>query len=321
MNYAAVAATIACDGQSAALQAELLTGLTARQKYLPAKYLYDERGSQLFDQICELPEYYVTRTEVGILRDCADEIAQLVGPDCVLIELGGGASRKVRLLLDALRPRRYIGVDIAREFLQQALQRLAQDYTWLTVNPVYADFTQEFHLPPMPAATRLIFFPGSTIGNFEPPAAVQFLRRLRAQLDAGDGLLIGVDLKKDPQILRRAYNDAAGVTADFNLNLLHRLRNELQADIDPARFRHRAFYNSHLGRIEMHLVSDCEQFVNVQGRRIHFAMDESIHTESSYKYAIDEFHALAREAGYAAVKTWTDQQQLFSVHYLACVHG
>ena len=315
MNYGAATSAILPNAPPADLQAELLRGLAAKQKYLPAKYLYDERGSQLFDQICELPEYYVTRTEVGILRDCADEVAELVGPECVLIELGGGASRKVRLLLDSLRPRRYIGVDIAQDFLQQALSRLAHDYAWLNVTPVHADFTQDFHLPPMPAATRLVFFPGSTIGNFEPAAATQFLRRIRSQLSAGDGLLIGVDLKKDPFVLHCAYNDTAGVTADFNLNLLHRLRSELETDIDPSRFRHRAFYNAVLGRIEMHLVSDREQTVNVQGRSIHFERDESIHTESSYKYSIDEFQSLAREAGFAAVKTWTDARQLFSVHY------
>src|SRR5688572_3687347 len=300
------------------IHAELLQGLTANPKHLPAKYFYDDRGSQLFDLICEQPEYYLTRTETGILRACATEIADLIGRRCTLIELGGGATRKVRLLLDELRPQHYFGIDISRDFLLQALRDLSLDYPWLHVSPICADFTQPFELPALAGPPRLVFFPGSTIGNFEPAEAARFLRGIRGLLDEGDALLIGVDLKKDPQVLHSAYNDAAGVTAEFNLNLLHRLRRELETDIEPERFEHRAFYNSVLGRIEMHLVSACDQQISIQGRRVAFARGESIHTENSYKYGVDEFRALAHAAGFSADRTWTDGEGLFSVHYLAC---
>lgn len=303
------------------VHAELLRGLTAARKYLPAKYFYDERGSQLFDLICEQPEYYPTRTEIGILRACATEVADLIGRRCTLIELGGGATRKVRLLLDELRPQHYFGIDISRDFLLQALRDLSLDYPWLHVSPICADFTQAFELPALAGPPRLVFFPGSTIGNFEPAEAACFLRRIRGLLDDGDALLIGVDLKKDPQVLHRAYNDEAGITAEFNLNLLHRLRRELDADIDPERFEHRAFYNKALGRIEMHLVSHCEQAVEIRGTSIGFAHGESIHTENSYKYGVEEFRTMSRDAGFSDEKTWTDAENLFSVHYLACRGG
>jgi dimethylhistidine N-methyltransferase len=299
------------------MQDEVLAGLAARPRRIAPKFFYDERGSHLFDEICRLPEYYLTRAETAILRERADDIAALAGPDCALIELGSGASEKVRLLLDHLRPRHYVGVDISREFLLRATRQLAHDYPWLDVHAACVDFAADLDPRIAPdAAPRLAFFPGSTIGNFEPDEAVAFLRRVRQFVRPGGGLLIGVDLKKDPAVLRRAYNDEAGVTAAFNLNLLRRLRAEFGAALDPEGFDHLAFYNAPCGRIEMHLVSRGPQTVRVLGRRFRFADGERIHTENSYKYSVDEFHALARRAGFGARRVWTDGDGLFSVHYL-----
>jgi dimethylhistidine N-methyltransferase len=296
---------------------EVLQGLAARPKRIAPKYFYDERGSRLFDAICTLPEYYLTRTEMGIFESCADEVAGLAGPDCTLIELGSGASRKIRLLLETLRPRHYLGVDISRDFLIESARRLAADYPWLEVHATCADFSQELELPD--AATtgrRLVFFPGSTIGNFEPYEALAFLQRVRRLLHPDGALLIGVDLKKDPQILHDAYNDREGITAAFNLNLLERLRREFGAELDLDGFRHRAFYSVRHGRIEMHLVSRCAQEIRILGRRFGFETGESVHTENSYKYTVEEFRSLARRAGLWPVRVWRDSAQLFSVHYL-----
>ncbi len=229
----------------ATLQDEVLHGLALRHKRIAPKYFYDQRGSQLFDAICELPEYYLTRTEMGILESCQQEVAQLAGPDGTLIEFGSGASKKIRLLLDALHPRHYLGIDISRDFLLESVQRLAHDYPWLEVHAACADFAQDFELPDGTGAGRkLAFFPGSTIGNFEPYEAQDFLQRVRRLVQPDGALLIGVDLKKDPKILHAAYNDSAGITAAFNLNLLERLRTELGAELDPRHVRHRSFYNS-----------------------------------------------------------------------------
>jgi len=301
----------------ATLRDEVLRGLAAQPKRIAPKFFYDERGSRLFDAICELPEYYPTRTEMAILRGCAPEIRQLAGPDCTLIELGSGASRKIRLLLDTLRPQRYLGIDISREFLLESAEQLAHDYPWLEVHAACADFSMALDLPDVSGpGYRLVFFPGSTIGNFEPGEALAFLQRIRALLRPQGALLIGVDLKKDAQILHRAYNDSQGVTAAFNLNLLERLRTELHAELDPRGFRHQAFYNARAGRIEMHLVSQRAQEVRVCGQRFRFRAGESIHSENSYKYSVAEFHALARRAALQPVRVWIDPQRLFSVHYL-----
>jgi dimethylhistidine N-methyltransferase len=295
----------------------VLQGLARRPRRIPPKFFYDKRGSQLFDAICDLPEYYPTRTEMGILESCATEVAVLVGEDCTLIELGSGATRKIRLLLEFLRPRHYVGVDISREFLQESVQRLAHDYPWLEAHAVCADFTDGFDLPALSGSgPRVLFFPGSTIGNFEPHEALALLQRLRRMAHPAGGLLIGVDLKKDPQILHDAYNDSQEITAAFNLNLLERIRTELGATLDTDGFQHRAFYNAQLGRIEMHLVSRSRQEIRVLGRRFSFDAGESIHTENSYKYSIEQFHALARSAGLRPRRVWTDSEQLFSVHYL-----
>lgn len=297
---------------------EVLQGLAARPKRIAPKYFYDERGSRLFDAICELPEYYLTRTEMGILESCAGEVARLAGPDCTLIELGSGASRKIRLLLETLRPRHYLGVDISRDFLIESVRRLAADYPWLEIHAACADFSQELELPDaVGAGRRLVFFPGSTIGNFEPYEALAFLQRVRRLVQPNGAVLIGVDLKKDPQILHDAYNDRQGITAAFNLNLFERLRRELGAELDPDGFCHRAFYSVLHGRIEMHLVSRHAQEIRILDRCFAFASGEGVHTENSYKYSVDEFRALARRAGLRPVRVWRDSAQLFSVHYLS----
>lgn len=296
---------------------EVLRGFSAQPKQLPPKYFYDRRGSELFEKICLQPEYYVTRTEVGILSACVPELARLVGPvPSVLIELGSGASLKVRLLLEQLRLRAYLGVDISREFLLRSTRRLAHDYPWIEVLALCADISRPITPVRLPPGPRLAFYPGSSIGNFDPPEAEAFLRNVCSLVGKGGSLVIGVDLKKDRSILHAAYNDAAGVTASFNLNLLRRLQRELGADLDIGSFRHEAFYNEAEGRIEMHLKSLRAQAIRVAEQQFHFRPGERLHTESSYKYTIDEFRALARRGGFESVHVWTDAQSLFSVHYL-----
>ena len=297
----------------------VLAGLGRTPRELPCKLFYDARGSELFEQICETPEYYLTRTEIAILETHAADIAAHVGPHCRLIELGSGASRKVRILLEALdRPAAYVPLDISRERLREAADGLAADFPDLKVVAVCADYTRAFALPPLPGpeGKRVGFFPGSTIGNFEPDAVVRFLANYAELLGAGGEMLIGVDLKKDTAILDRAYNDAAGLNAAFNLNLLVRINRELGGDVDLDRFAHHAFYNEAAGRVELYIKSLTDQVVGVSGRRFRFAEGELIHTENSYKYAIPEFRELAARAGFRAVETWTDPDQLFSVHYL-----
>ena len=297
---------------------DVIAGLGRFPKALSPKYFYDERGSLLFDAICRQPEYYLTRTEEGILAAAAEEIAALVGPESLLVELGSGASRKVRLLLEAMRPTRYLGVDISRDFLLQSTRHLAADYPWLEVHAAWADFSQRLHLPAGVDGRRVVaFFPGSSIGNFAPAEAEAFLAELHRALPPGSGVLIGVDLVKDRAILEAAYNDAAGVTAAFNLNLLERMRRELGASVEPSRFRHRAFFDTQASRIEMHLVSDCRQTLVLDQHRFEFAPGETLHTENSCKYARDDFQALARRAGYRPRAVWSDDDELFSVHYLA----
>lgn len=302
---------------TASLREAVLAGLARFPKSIPPKFFYDERGSRLFDAICELPEYYPTRTETGILRRIAGEIAALAGGDCLLVELGSGASRKVRLLLEALRPAAYLGIDISRDFLLASTRRLARDYPWLRVHAACADFSQPLRLDHCPTQPRRLgFFPGSSIGNFEPAEAEALLRRLQELLGPDGALLIGVDLKKDQALLHAAYNDRQGVTAAFNLNLLRRIRAELDADLDPNGFAHRAFYNPGPGRIEMHLESRRAQRLRIDGQVFTFQAGETIHTENSYKYSVAEFQALARRAGYRPERVWTDPRGLFSVHWL-----
>lgn len=296
----------------------VLDGLGRPHKTLPCKFFYDEAGSALFDAICETAEYYPTRTEIGILTAAAGDIANLAGRGGVLVEYGSGSSRKTRLLLDALAPGVYMPIDISREHMLAACRELAAAYPTLHLMAVCADYTGALRLPTVARGgqRRLAFFPGSSIGNFAPLEALRFLKNVAQQLASGDGLLIGVDLKKDPAILHAAYNDAAGVTAAFNLNLLARCNRELGADFDPAAFAHRAFYNEAAGRIEMHLESTREQVVHLGGRRFGFAEGETIHTENSYKYRPDEFERLATQAGFEPLRIWTDPENLFGVLYL-----
>jgi dimethylhistidine N-methyltransferase len=297
---------------------DVLDGLGQADKTLPAKYFYDERGSRLFDRICELEEYYPTRTETNLLARHADAIAAKVGKGVTLLELGSGSSTKVRLLLDRLdQPAAYIPVDISREHLQVSADRLAADYPGLKVKPIFADYVQGFPLSVEGGPERtLAFFPGSTIGNFHPQEAQTFLARLGRQLGAGARLLIGVDLKKSRQRLEAAYNDVAGVTAAFNLNLLERINRELDGTFDLDGFAHTAFYNERLSRIEMHLKSLHPQTALVAGVPFRFDKGETIHTEDSYKYSVEEFTKLAQGAGWSADSTWSDDEGLFSIHLL-----
>jgi len=296
----------------------VLNGLSRVRKAIPCKFLYDARGSALFEEICLLPEYYPTRTEIAILEENSADIAAQMGTHCRLIEFGSGASQKVRILLQALdRPAAYVPVDISREHLRDAAASLAEDFPSVPVIAVCADYTRPFPLPPLPGAKgkRVGFFPGSTIGNFEPDAAVAFLTNYARILGPGGEMLIGVDLKKDADILDAAYNDRAGVTAAFNLNLLERANRELDGDLDLDRFEHLAFYNDAEGRVEIYIRSLADQEARIAGSRFRFAQDELIHTEYSYKYSIEDFRALAARAGFRPVDTWTDAAELFSVHY------
>lgn len=296
--------------------ADVLAGLTARPKSLPPKYFYDLAGSALFERITELAEYYPTRCEIGILQGRAPAIASMFPHGCALIEFGSGSSRKARILLRAAATvEAYVPVDISGDFLQQDLTQLKRDLPHLSVHPLVEDFTKPFAIPPdLAGLPRVGFFPGSTIGNFEPEEAARFLRHIGAVLGAGSLLIVGIDLVKDEETLRRAYNDAEGVTAKFNLNLLARINRELGADFDIAAFEHRAFFNRASSRIEMHLVSKSPQQVRINGAMIDFRAGETIHTESSYKYTVEAFQALARGSGWSPVTAFTDG--MFAVHAL-----
>jgi dimethylhistidine N-methyltransferase len=297
---------------------DVIAGLTARPKRLPPKYFYDEAGAQLFEDITRLPEYYPTRCELTILRERAREIAAFFPAGSALTEFGSGSSKKVRIVLEAAPTvAAYVPVDISSQMLVQEAEELRRDHPHLLVIPVEADFTQPFALPAAVAGRpHTGFFPGSTIGNFEPHEACAFLRHAGRMLGGGAHLVIGVDLVKDASILNAAYDDAAGVTAKFNLNLLTRINRELDGDFDLASFSHHAFYNSERHRIEMHLASNKRQKVRVAGRSIEFRAGETIHTENSYKYTLESFAALARGSGWKPVSTWTDAGANFSIHAL-----
>jgi L-histidine N-alpha-methyltransferase len=298
---------------------EILRGLSAPQKHLSPKYFYDETGSRLFDEICTLQEYYPTCTERAIMGTYLGEMAALIGPRAAVIELGSGSSQKIRQLLDGLDdPVAYVPVDISEDYLSSMANAVARDYPQLQVLPVYADFTRPFELPAytQAPARNLVFFPGSTIGNFERGDAASLLGVMRIEAGPGGALLIGVDRKKHPEILHAAYNDASGVTAAFNLNVLRRLNNELGACFDLTKFRHEAIYDEAQGRIEMRLVSRVAQRIAVAGRMFEFRAGEYIVTEYSHKYADDEFAALAASAGWRPEKVWRDDADLFGVHYL-----
>ena len=297
-----------------------LAGLAARPKAIAPKFFYDKRGSDFFNRICETPEYYVTRTELRMLDDFGPEIAALTGPAASVVEFGCGSPDKIRRLLAALdAPADYVAIDISYDQLVASAEEIAIENPDLNVSAICADFSAGFTLPPELChgdGRRLAFFPGSTIGNQTPEEAEDFLQLVRGVVGAGGALLIGVDLKKDEAILNRAYNDSAGETAGFNLNLLHRMRDELGADLDPDAFAHRAFYNKTLGRIEMHLVSNDAQQVRLNGHKFAFAAGETIHTECYYKYELDEFADLAKRAGFAVRRSWADPGHLFSIHFL-----
>ena len=297
----------------------VILGLASEPKRLACKYFYDERGSQLFDRICELDEYYVMRTERAIMREFAAEMGEQIGSGVMLVEYGSGSSLKTRILLDHLpQPAAYVPVDISKDHLHKAANRIAVDYPHIEVLPVCADFTQPFELP---AATcepthSAVYFPGSTIGNFVPEKAAELLARIVPLCGAGGGLLIGVDLQKDKAVLERAYNDREGVTAEFNLNLLHRIRDELESDLDPSGFDHHSFYNEKLGRIEIYVRSKRKQSYRVNGRVFEFDEGELIHTEYSHKYTVEGFAELAARAGLKMRKAWTDDRNYFAVIHL-----
>jgi dimethylhistidine N-methyltransferase len=304
--------------ESGDFMTDVIAGLSSNPRTLPCKYFYDERGAALFQKICELPEYYVTRTEIDILDRYGSDIAAQLGRHIQLIGLGTGAGTKTRILIEALEnPAAYIPVDISEKQLRESTALFRKIFPELEILPVCADYLQPVFLPTPrnKPARSIIYFPGSTIGNFEPQQAVEFLRRVASVCRAGDGLLIGVDLKKEQRVLEAAYNDNAGVTAQFNLNLLERINRELAADFDLDQWRHRAFYDSKLGRIEMHLISEIDQFVHFDEQKFHFRRGEKIVTEFSYKYTPDEFSALASEAGFDFAQIWTDDARLFGVFY------
>ena len=296
--------------------AEIVAGLNLPQKMISPKYFYDERGSRLFEQICELPEYYLTRTETRIMRENINEMVKEIGPHVSVIEFGSGSGIKTRILLENLvEPFVYVPVDISMEHLLETSAALKDDFPGLEILPVAADFTRPFPLP-QPAnmpERNLVYFPGSTIGNFEPEAAIELLRVMYQEAGAGGALLIGVDLKKDRQMIESAYNDSAGVTAEFNLNVLRRLNREYGSDFDLDGFRHTAIYNESSGRIEMCLVSQCDQDVTLGEHRFSFTEGEKIITEYCHKFSLEGFRELAQVAGFRHVNTWLDANQWFSI--------
>ena len=303
---------------------DAIAGLSSNPRTLPSKYFYDERGAALFQKICDLPEYYITRTEIDILDRNRAEIASHLGPNIELIGLGTGAGTKTRILIEALEtPAVYIPVDISEKQLRESTANFRKIFPDLEILPVCADYLQPVVLPSPhhKPARNVVYFPGSTIGNFEPDEAVQFLRRVANVCRENGGLLIGADLKKARDVLEAAYNDRAGVTAQFNLNLLERANRELGADFDLDQWRHRAIYNSDAGRIEMYLISESDQFVHLDEQRFHFRRAEKIVTEFSYKYSPEEFSALAGKAELEFAQMWIDDARLFGVFYFVVRSG
>ncbi|WP_421788399.1 L-histidine N(alpha)-methyltransferase [Hyphobacterium sp.] len=298
---------------------DVLTGLAKRQKSIPPKHFYDAKGSALFDDITGTDDYYVTRTELGILDGIADDIAARAGKDTVVIEPGSGSSVKIDRLLNALdAPAAYVGLDISKDHLISACEDLAARYPGLTVGAICADFTQAVPLGefPIPDGRRLVFFPGSTIGNFEPDGARSLLCRLRDWLRPGDAILIGADRVKSAEVLENAYDDQQGVTAAFNLNLLTRINRELNGDIDTGAFSHRAVWNAELSRVEMHLVANRDMQFTVSGQTFAMKKGETIHTENSHKFTIDRFTALAASADLSVKTHWSDDRGYFTLYWL-----
>jgi len=293
-------------------------GLTQPQKQLPSKYFYDERGSMLFDQITREPEYYPTRCELSIMENNINNIADVIGPRAQLVEFGSGNSFKTRLLLQHLSSlSSYIPIDISRQYLMEAAGNLKDEFPNISIHPLAADYTNSLNLPDLDSSAkrRITYFPGSTIGNFHPQQAREFLQKNSEITQPDGGLLIGVDLKKAPKILEKAYNDAEGITAAFNLNMLRHINRVLDADFDLNQFEHLAFYNPDEGRIEMHLRALCDQIVTVEDLRVEFEAGETIHTENSYKYTLEEFSQLAAP-WFSVEEVWTDENGYFSVQFL-----
>lgn len=296
---------------------EIVTGLQREHKSIDPKYFYDIRGSELFERITGLPEYYPTRTEREILKRDARAMAEFCGKNCVLIEPGSGSSEKVRLLLGSLKPAAYVPMDISADFLRRSAIQLAEEYPWLKIHAVCADFSNQEKDPEgIPEGKRVIFYPGSTLGNMKPVDAIDFLRNLGHWLKGDGGVLIGIDMHKSSRILEAAYNDEQGVTALFNLNILNNINSIVGANFDTDQFNHRSFYNEEEYRIEMHLVSKVDQVVELGDAKLKLAQGEAIHTENSYKYTPESFQEVVQAAGFAIRSSWTDEQQLFSVHYL-----
>lgn len=307
---------------AADLTAAVIEGLSKPQKTLPTAFLYDEQGSELFDQICELPEYYPTRTELSIMDAHLPQMAEAIGPGAMIIEYGSGTGLKTRRLLAALeQPVAYVPVEISREFLMASAAKLDAEFPDLEVLPVCADFTLPFEVPlaQTRARRRVLYFPGSTIGNFYRDVAIRLLRQMHDEVGQGGGVLLGVDLKKDPEVLEAAYNDAKGLTAEFNLNLLTRANRDLGSDFDVDAFRHRAVWSPSRGAIEMRLYARRPTAVNLGGQRFTFDEGEWIHTEDSHKYDLDEFAQMARRGGFEVQQVWTDKNALFSVQYLVAI--
>ena len=300
---------------------EVLAGLSKSQKTLPPKLLYDKRGSEIFEKICLLQEYYPTRAEAEILKTYSGDISQLIGPEAIIVEPGSGAGDKIRYLLPYLiRPKAYIPVEISKDILLRMTHELHQEFPKLKVIPICADFNQDLELPTgirAGSSKKVIFFPGSTIGNLDPDEAIHFLKKIGKLVGSGGGLVIGVDLKKDPEIFKMAYDDPHGVTSDFNLNLLERLNREVSADFDLNSFTHEAIYDADEGKIEMHLVSKISQLVKVNQTVFRFNQGESIHTESSYKYSVEEFAELCAKAKFQIKRFWKDSRNLFCVYYFS----
>jgi len=301
---------------------DVIFGLSKFQKSLPCKYFYDERGSKLFENICGLPEYYPTRIENALMTEKSAEMADLIGPGALVLEYGCGSMEKVRVLLDALdRPASYIAVDISREQLRKAAEALARDYPELDIHAICADFSQPLEMiAELTVRRKVAFFPGSTIGNFEFEDARNFLSKVAGLVGPGGGLLIGADRKKDRAILRAAYNDKAGITAEFNLNLLARINAELGGNFKLSSFKHDAIYNDQKGRIEMYLVSLHDQLVEIGDRQFSFQTNEKIHTENSHKYDIEEFQEFGWQAGFVGKLVWSDKDDLFSIYYFEVPH-
>ena len=299
------------------IHSQLLSGFRKEQRSVSPKFFYDERGSELFTAITRTEEYYPTRTEMSLFKTFGQEMAKCIGSNATLLEYGSGSSEKIRILLETLKPKTYVPMDISKDYLVQSANTIAADYPWLKVLATCVDYSKDFDLPIPLEGNVAGFFPGSSIGNFTPDAALGFLKRARGHLGDKGGLLIGVDLKKPTEILNLAYNDESGLTAEFNLNVLNHLNEAYDSNFDLAQFRHKAFYNEVLGCIQMFVVSQQNQVVRVAGESFSLKKDEEIHTENSFKYSEEEFRSLCQKAGFRKDKFWTDDQNWFGVFYVS----